>query len=314
MECEVAKTLVEYGFAVDADYAYSREDGGVEKDFSVDIRATGYPPYRRNSLLASVELLVECKHRHRGNKWLFFPDPNEPDMSPFGLGHTLRAVDRFSWHFLPRQSTVSFDQDAIFCLKGVEIDTSNGSVHDSEIKHGLLQLQYALPRLLTDSIRFNVQNGEEDSFPFFFSSILLTTSSLLVADRGISMSAVEAADSLEQIAKPAPWVVVHSDSTPDFERHRSKTRSPLATLAKSDWVARLDDLRRSRGEEEFWLPSTRCAALAARDGERFFEYFSQSVVCSYESFPALIQVIKNITNKAAKARRDRAPAPRRRRV
>ena len=168
MEYEVARVLVERGFAVDADYSYARDDAGITKGFSVDIRATGYPPFRGNKLLTTIELLVECKHRHRSNKWLFFRDPNTEDMSPFTLGYTIRAVDRFSPAFFSPGSTVSFDEEAIFCIKGVEVDTSNGNVHDTEIKHGLAQLQYALPRLLTDSIRSTFSTVTRITIPSSF--------------------------------------------------------------------------------------------------------------------------------------------------
>lgn len=303
MEYEVATALVRQGFAVDADYSYSREDAGHQKDFSVDLRATAFPPYQRHRVLATVELLVECKHRHPGNKWLFFHDPNEPDMSPFTVGHTIRAVDSFSWQFFQKGSTVLFDEDATFCMKGVEVDTSTGNVHDAEIKHGLLQLQYALPRLLTDSIRFNALNGEEDNHPFFFCPILLTTAQLLLADETTSIKSVGAADSLEQIAKPVPWVVVASGSTPDFERHRERACSSLADLATNFKLLELDQVRGHRGEHDFFLPSRRCTELAKADRGGFHQYFSQTVVCSLEHFPSLVRSIKDITSAAVRSRR-----------
>ena len=182
MEYVVAKELVRYGFAVNTDYTYSRHDAGTDKDFSVDLQATGYPPFDTDKLLSTVELLVECKHRHRGNKWLFFPDANEPGMSPFTLGYTVRAVDCFSWRFLSKNATIAFDEEATFCMKGVEVDASNGNVYDSEIKHGLMQLQYALPRLITERVRFNVHHDRDENLPFFFCPILLTTAPLLVVN------------------------------------------------------------------------------------------------------------------------------------
>lgn len=110
MEYEVAKMLVSHSFAVDTDFSYARDDFGIQKDFSVDLLATCYLPTSGDNIAATVELLVECKHRHRNNKWLFFQDVNEPDMSPFTLGYTIRAVDSYSWRFLPSNCTVAFDE------------------------------------------------------------------------------------------------------------------------------------------------------------------------------------------------------------
>ena len=204
MEYEVARMLVEHEFSVDADYSYSRDDAGVEKDFSVDIRATGYPPYDADNMVGEVQLIVECKHDTEGNKWLFFPDANPPDMSPFTPGDTLRAIDSFSWRFLPGACTAAFDEASIFCMKGVEVDASNGSVHESEIKHGLMQLQYALPRLLKDYINFNIYLSEEENYPFFFCPILLTTSTLLVANQKVSIKAVEERKRIRGFFQPGP--------------------------------------------------------------------------------------------------------------
>lgn len=306
MEYEVARTLVERGFAIDADYSYAREDAGITKDFSVDIRATGYPPFRSSKLLATIELLVECKHRHRGNKWLFFQDPNIEEMSPFMLGHTIRAVDSFSSTFFPENSTDSFDQQSIFCIKGVEIDASNGNVYDTEIKHGLAQLQYALPRLLTDSIQFNIRNHQEDNLPFFFCPILLTTSEILVANSDISIQLVENASTLEELSTPARYVVVHSDCNPDFERHRQFACSTLARLENHTTTKSLDVIRQAGGEYDFRLPSAQCSALAALDGERFQRYFSQTIVCSLEHFADLIEEIKTTVMSAIKPRKKKA--------
>lgn len=309
MEYVVAKELVQQGFAVNTDYTYSRYDAGIEKDFSVDIHATGYPPFNTDRLLATVELLVECKHRQRGNKWLFFPDVNEPGMSPFTLGYTVRAVDCFSWMFLPKDSTVVFDEEAIFCMKGVEVDLSNGNVYDSEIKHGLLQLQYALPRLLTESVRHNIHNDRGENLPIFLCPILLTTAPILVTKSSVSIEAVEAAESLDDIAAPARWVVVHSDTTPDFDRHRIRECTPLATLADGPWLKEIDSFRLKHGEYEHMLPSRRCADLASRDVPRFFEYFSQTVICSLEHFPVLLDRIKQTTESAAKSQRRSTSEP-----
>lgn len=303
MEYVVAKELVRQGFAVDTDYTYSRHDAGIDKDFSVDIQATGYPPFNTDKLLSTVELLVECKHRHRGNKWLFFPDVNESDMSLFTLGYTVRGIDCFSWKFLPKNSTVAFDQEALFCMKGVEVDATNGNVYDSEIKHGLMQLQYALPRLLAERIRFNIHGGVDENNPFFICPILLTTAPILVAKSSVSIEAVEAAESLEDIADPAPWVVVHCDTTPDFERHRVRECAPLQAYAGESWVKEIDSFRLKQGDYMHRLPSKRCESLASLDTPRFFEYFSQTVVCSLEHFPALVGRIKEITDSATKSQR-----------
>lgn len=188
LEFEVAKKLVKHGFSITADYVYARNDSGVIKDFSVDLAATAYLPFSNpNSINSKISLLVECKQRHQNVKWLFFPDPNRPNLSPFTLGYTIRAVDEFSRKFFKPNTTVEVDIDVPCCYKGVEIDEGNNNksdqqkdndkqkdtsrVYDSELKHGVSQLQYALPRLSSDLVLINF-----DELPFLICPILLTTS------------------------------------------------------------------------------------------------------------------------------------------
>ena len=144
MEFEVAKILVKHGFSIETDYSYRRQDAATTSDFAVDLHASASLPFENpNEITGILELLVECKHRHRNNKWLFFPDSNDGDFSPVTLGHTLRVVDDFSPVILSKQYSTVFDENSVFCLKGVEIDLNHGNVFAKEIAHGLSHLQYA---------------------------------------------------------------------------------------------------------------------------------------------------------------------------
>jgi hypothetical protein len=91
LEYEVARILVTRGFAVEADYTYGRDaESGQPKDFSVDILARGSPPFTDPNIVdGTFELLIECKHRVRGTKWLFLPDTNKAEFSHINV----RGVD-----------------------------------------------------------------------------------------------------------------------------------------------------------------------------------------------------------------------------
>lgn len=306
LEYQVAKLLVADGFSIQADYSYSREDDGVRKDFSIDVLATAYTPFGdENTITSSLSLVIECKHRQRDNKWLFFPDPNDNAYSPFTLGHTIRAVDEFSRLFLPENATVRFDESATFCYKGVEVDLSTGAAHDAEIRKGLSQLQFALPRLVKESILFNVSNHEEDNVPFFYCPILVTTSEILVAKKEVSLEAVEAATSIYDIAERSPYVVVNQDIGPDFSRHQARECEVLGRYADSEAIHKISAARVRGGEYIHMLPSAICQDLASQDGPPLHWLFSQYVVCSLDSLPALIRSIKAVTSKASRAIRQK---------
>lgn len=297
LEYEAARQLVDQGFAVTADFAYSRDDAGVAKDFSVDLQATRFLEHDSRDLNAQLELLVECKYRHPSVRWLFFPDPNPGDFSPHTLGCTLRAVDEFSDVFLPPDCTVAWEADVDFCLKGVEVDLSSGAVHDSEIRHGLMQLQYALPAMLSRSIWWSLF-GLDERPPFLFCPVLLTTADILVAHDDVSVTRVQDASALEDIAHSAPYVVVNVDPGPDFERHRMRQLEGLAEYAQDRAVIELSESRRLRGEYDFRLPTALCEEFAA-PGRPMHEFFGQILVCTMPGFTSLVDELVSLSTDAA---------------
>jgi|CXWL01.1.fsa_nt_gi hypothetical protein len=295
MEHEIARILVDAGFSVQADYSYARvdaTDAAAVKDFSVDILARAFSPFDEDRILASVSLLVECKHRNRGNKWLFFPDPNHADYSSFTLGQTIRGVDEFCQVVLPLNGTTTFDEDIPYCYKGVEVDLFNGIVTDSEIKHGLSQLQYAQPQFLTYEIRFNVLGHDESNTPIYFCPILVTTSEIYLARSDLSISSIEGAESLDDFATAVPYIIIGADWTPDFDRHRTRECAPLQELLPYFIESKIDAYRESIGEYKHRLPTNFCTTLIEPDGRSIQGLFSQTLVCSMHEFGALISKIK----------------------
>lgn len=304
MEYEVSKLLVNKGFSIHADYSYTRFDAKTAADFSVDLHASIYVPFRRaNEIKASLEILVECKYRQRGNKWLFFSDPNQDEMSPFTLGHTLRVVDDFSPILLKSDYSTAFDKKSTFCLKGVEVDVGSGNVHDAEIRHGLSQLQYALPRLVTQYIEWNLGMLPEENVPFFFCPILLTTSEILVAADGLTMNDVEHADTLADFASPVPYVVVYADETPEFQRHRAQACASLLESVKDDGAMLIEYLREQAGVPRVHLPTSECRRLAINSGEKLTKYFSQIIVCSLANFESLLEDIKKAVSRTMRSKK-----------
>ena len=301
LEYEAAKILVSKRFAITGDFAYARSDSGFVRDFSVDLYARGYLPFSNpNEILATLDLLVECKQRHSNINWLFFPDPNRPDFSPITLGETLHPVDIFSRVFFHSNATISFDKDVFFCYKGIEIDESKGNVYDSELKHGIAQLQYALPRLYTEKALHNVANHPVDNHPFLFCSILLTTADLVVAHKSLRTADVETSSSLKDIADQVPYLFLYSGYGPEFESHCRKECAPLVKLSMTKSFHVVEAYRRENGEHDHLLPSV--VAISLADGVRYEleSHFTHFIVCTMRDFPSLIDRIKRIAARAAR--------------
>ncbi|RKY37504.1 MAG: hypothetical protein DRP78_00960 [Candidatus Omnitrophota bacterium] len=304
LEYEILKALVLQGFAVNSDYTYQRDEQGILKDFSVDIEATAYF-LNSNKITASLDLLIECKQRKKNTKWLFFPDPNLSDFSPITLGYTLRCIDEFSPTTLSTNVAIKFDKKFNACIKGIEIDINDGNVYDSELRHGIYQLKYALPRLLVKLSLHNIfSNHLNDNKPFLLCPILLTNAELFVAKREINVSLVENAEQLKDIAEPVPWLMLYSDYGPDFKMHCKRIfQNSLSGILSTQEVKNLDVLRKKHGEDDFMLPSSIFNSLIKCDRFTFSRYFTQFVICSKDRFSDFTKNIKQISSGAIKKKK-----------
>jgi hypothetical protein len=294
LEYEAMKLLAGDGFSVSSEFSYSRLDGDIRKDFSVDIDALDFTPFGNpNEVTSYVHFLVECKYRKVGTNWLFLPDPNNDEYSSFTLGQTIRAVDNFTKLKFSPNCVTSFDdkEELPFCLKGVEIDIVNSAAHDGQIKHGLSQLQYALPSMFERLITHSSFPMPDDAIPFFICPILLTSAPLFVANTDFSMSAVKDSNCIEDIAHEVPYLVTYQDISPEFTEHcqnefESKLRFNLKHLEE------IGNYRSSLGEYDFDLPINFIESLIQGRTSELKGSFTQYIVCNWDHFPLLIKDLK----------------------
>lgn len=300
LEFQVAKILVSKGFSVNGDYTYSREDNGIVKDFSVDIEAIAYAPFTNpNKVSTDLSLLIECKYRDsRNTNWLFLPEINKPDYSRIILGHFMRIFDNFSEYQITKTPSLEeFANQCEYAYKATEIKFgSEPSVYDSEIKHGLSQLQYALPYSIKNHIYLTGLSPNEDNVPFIICPILVTTSKLIVLNKSIGIHEIENANSFESLGKEVPYLIIYQDYGPDFEKHSLNIFKEFEELYTHSGLQELEKIRENSNFEnhEFLYPTNICKGLAT--GERFFlnTYFTQFLVCNLDALPQLIDKIKEI--------------------
>lgn len=298
----MAKLLVRLGFGVDADFSYGRYDGNVVKDFSVDIHAEFYPAFS-----AIFELLIECKFRTPNKKWLFLPDPNKDYFTNYGLSDPIRYVDDFTLRYFGRKHSVRTSVPITY--KGTEINLTDGSVHDSDIRHGIAQLRYGLPRLLRERILENVLMVEEAN-PFAFCPILVTTADIYVLRPGTSLGKVLKSSKIEQLANPVPYVLLHADYGPDFEMHcrgrefRELTRLTRELKLDEKWKyleARRQKIKGRHGE--YYLPTHLLKQLVALDRSYMNRYFTQFFVVRFSDLPLLIGDLKKSVSRTVRTLR-----------
>lgn len=307
LEFEAAKILASKGFTISADYSYARNDSGVVKDFSVDLYALNTLPFTKPKGMftpntATIELLVECKQRVQNISWLFFPS-HKPFFAYNNYGYTLHAEDQFSELFFPIHATAHFEGHMFFCYKGTEINEKDGNVYDAELRHGISQLQYALPRLYAERVLENTQHYSwlgPDIHPFLFCSILVTTANLFVAHESLVTVDVEKSSSLKDIAYQVPYLIYISDYGPDFKSHCLKEFKPLADLPDKKSIKKLDAYRRKHKVYEDQLPSVLAASFAEGQRSPLYSRFTHFVICTMEHFPSLITHLKRSTTIAVR--------------
>lgn len=294
LEFEVAKLLVAKGFSTTSDFSYSRSDANAVKDFSVDLRATYFTRSQRRSPMCELKLLVECKQRHSSN-WLFLPDPNTDDFLPTSWGHTVRVIDQFSPWFCDSAHS-ALDGGAIpVCYKATEI-TERDRSYDAEIRHGLFQLQWAVPRLIVESIRESAHSKHDDRSPFFFTAVLVTNANLFVAHRNISTRKIEQATSVRDLGKPVPMLVYYLDPGPEFDRHCKLECDSVEHLSKRFADTEKERIRNSDYITD--LPSSVISTLM-RNGDTVPSPFSHFLICNIAALPHLINELKKIANRHA---------------
>lgn len=293
LEYSLAKELVRKRFSTSADYQCERDED-VDLDWSVDLYASTFPFQSTTSLNAELDLLVECKYRRPGTVWLFFPDPNRADFSPFRFGGTLHCIDQFS----PYEVGVgdNLEDHYPLCYKGVEIrpegiepSGKRKVVDDVELKHGQLQLQWAIPKLIDEHVRSALHSLNfgncDDLLGLFFASLLVTTADIRVAKRDFD-SAKLLTTGLDAQSLAVPAVITRIDRTHALVQH---------------WVRRFDGITGLNAEKVAILTKYRADILKEHDFDsptRLLRDFavgnsatylgSQVLICTEDAFASIV--------------------------
>lgn len=308
LEFETAKVLVKSGFVVQPDYCYERIEAGQTKDFSIDLKGDLYfPTSNPNRVTASLELLVECKYRAPNMTWVLLPDVNRPEHS-VGEGYVIRPIDRFSFCKVSTNPIWEFEDNAPLCYKGTEIDLSDGNAYDAEIRRGISQLQYGLPRLISESISFQLLGCHpEDVTAFFVLPILVTTADLRVLKRGTTLGEVENTRILEEITRRVSFLTLVNSFGPDFAAHSKEQFRKLSdeVLGVDSNLLLIEERLRASGlvSHDIFLPTYLVNRLASGDIYRLREFCSKFIVCSFEALPRLLELVKQVIRSSLRKRK-----------
>ena len=183
------------------------------------------------------------------------------------------------------------------CLKGVEINSKTGEVHDKGIVHGINQLMYGLPVLLNRNLKYNLIDHLDDVYPFIICPILATTAELRVLNSDFSMKNLSQAKDLEEISKTVPFVKYYTTSYPSFEEHcknvfkklsnysNKERRKYYESLKKND----ISNLEEALSKPFYRSPHTLLSTLEYGAGN---DAFNETMICNFKHLPLLIKKVK----------------------
>lgn len=297
LEFEVGKILAKDNFSVDFDYSYKRYDNKDEKEFSIDVKASGYYPFEMDSEIElSVDLLLECKYRNPNVSWLFIEDFNIEEYSNFSSKGVVKVIDEFSEIF--SKNSFSGSPYCPTCLKGMEVNTQNGEVHDKGIIHGTNQLLYSIPSLIESHISSSLTGRLDDIYPYLVCPILITTADLRLIKNDFSIKKLEQTKNLDDISTEVPFLKVYSDVYPGFKEHCVNIFKEIPTEKELDnynYFKKLRQIpRNGKGHPNinkmYSRPDDLLIQLRNGIGN---DLFREVLVCNLKNFPALLKEIKN---------------------
>jgi hypothetical protein len=223
LENDLRAYLTSKGCIANFEYSYLKPDEHtVEREFSYDLDASYIKGHH------FIDLMVECKYRYPGTRWIFTPDeyagsgelyPND-FMHPFD--HFIKGKFRFSGSF-PRQL-------APVCSKAVELlpDGTN----EKTIVQSLSQLAYAFAPKVTSAIEHQINRWLVDDHIFYNVPIVATTAQLFRMKDGVRIQNIRESKELEEIAVLSPCLVMNYTAGAELYRYNVDTFNAL--LARTD--------------------------------------------------------------------------------
>lgn len=294
LEYLVATVLSEQGYLVWGEFSYSRNnEQGINTEFSVDLRAHDLLEKRKEQYWAALTLLVECKYNYPGVRWVFAPLAKS---SLIITGVVNVFEDLCTRRVTNKDALYSVDDDLPFCVKGIELHSSDAN--PQSIEHGLHQLRWAAPQIASEIFREQATTHHDvDLHIGFLCPILVTTASLHVFREGLNLEAFQNASDLEDVAEQVDALVVYRERGPQLDKYIRETITELHSQTpevKTRLVQLAEATARSRPHSS-WHFEQSIDSLSTR-----------ILVVTFSAFEGLINNIREAVNKAGRGLNRRA--------
>lgn len=302
LEYETASILTKEGFFVDFDFAYKRLDEKEEKEFSIDLLAKRFGGFEQFEIEAfQIDLVVECKYRNPDVKWVFLSNSGL-DNEIIYFSSALKLIPHFSEVGLKsNEEMFQINNSDVLPIstiskKGIEINTANGEVHDTGIHHGINQLMYSLPIILSDVIKNSFENDLSMVFPYAYCPILVTTADLRILNDDFSIELVKSAETLEEISNEIPYLIFNTGLYPSFKIHCKNVFQDMPDKTELERFNYFNDLHaiEVKNSDSKIFPTERFMNRLKKGLER--SCFNDFIICNLKYLPDLLNLIKNSIN------------------
>ncbi len=209
LEFEVKKFLDGQGCIGSFDYTYMKKDETSNlKEFSYDIDAA----YIQGSHY--VDLMIECKYRHRSTNWIFVPEeyggPDEVYPNSF-----LHPNSHFSKSKFPYTDSFPINLGKL-CSKGVEL-TTNGP-DPKTIHQATTQLSYAFAERIADGMVHQIDKLLGGMI-FYHIPIVVTTANLYRLRDNVDIRSIESASQIEEVADKEDCLIMKVPKSVHLRNH-----------------------------------------------------------------------------------------------
>ncbi|WP_148662273.1 hypothetical protein [Paraburkholderia phytofirmans] len=221
LENDVRTYLESKGCIADFEYSYLKPDDlTIERQFSYDIDAS----YIRGRNF--VDLMVECKYRYPGTRWVFTPDhyggPEE-----FGQNAFMHPFDHFVPHKFPFPG--NFPRElAPACSKAVELLPDGPN--EKTVVQALNQLAYAIAPKIVSAMDHQINRLLVQDHIFYHVPVIATTAELFRLNDGVRIQQIRDANDLEEVATRQSCLVMSYKPGVELGRYNAKVINSIAAL------------------------------------------------------------------------------------
>jgi hypothetical protein len=265
--------LTEFGGIGLQETQFEIDDHGVSKVRSVDLAGT--ITYDKCTLV----LLIECKHKNQGAKWVFAG--SAIPTSPWSAGAALDVVIGGAEYALNRPKLIRFTNTFSWCKNYFELGTEGENKAPPTLKTAIEQLKGAYPSVMGDAFaqeQFALFPNAVHR-PMVILSIVVTTAELWWIRPGVRLEHIEQASDLGDVAEERDAIIYENRPSAAAQRHSFQVLRQIFSRVNKDLPV--------------WDPRS-----TPEDWSRTYSYNRPSayLVVRYEYFTSVFKQLRELLN------------------